>query len=375
MPWILYLCFGLTETDERAPLRKEAILKETEKFSQRIEQEKEGCWLELRGPHTVFQVLGELKKSANVMALAPNKWLAKILVFTAEHYAAAVKLNSQFYLWRRKVGLQEIIWLGPGQGAGAKVLPQDFYPSLSSAREAWAAWSESKIWQVHPISGLWPLEGKTIEKMARLGFQNLGQLALLGDDFLIRETGNPFLPLFLKGREGLPGLEVNYPPKSLELFRDLRDPETQSEGDWLEMTKAVRELAFQLAERLAARNEGCLRLKLIVSHAGEFFESERQFSSPEQDRVSLAETVLLMAEQFRLESLGEVRLQAQELRPAVHKQYELFAQAGKEKRDPRLAALTLRFPGMLKKGVSLSRREKMLVYWDPWRSQRPEARH
>ncbi len=380
MPWIIYLRFGAEAANRDATLIREAVLKEAEKFSQRIEQEENGCWIELRGPHTVFQVLRELKESSSVMALAPNKWLAKFLALNTG-CLPSVTLGGSCYLWRRKKGEQEILWLGPGKAESepeakmrltrfqqkVRALPQDFYPSLLSADEAWAAWFESKIWHDFPLEGLWFLEHKIIEKLARLGFQNLGQLVLLGDDFLIRETGNPFLPLFLKGREGLPGLEANYPSKTLEVFRELRDPETQSEGDWVQMAQVARELAFQLVEQLTARNEGCLRLRLTVSHAGESFGSERQFSAPEQDRLSLAETVLMMVQGLRLESFGEVRVEAEELRPAVHRQYALFAQAGKETRDPRLAALTLRFPGMLKKGVSLSRREKMLAHWDPWR--------
>jgi len=367
--WILYLAFATSESnsDSAAVLKNGAVLKNAERFSPKIEREETGVFLELRGPHTVFQVLKEFKEGAAIIALAPNKWLAKFLALTSNYYAALTELSRGFYLWRRKLGSPEMLWLGPGQAAGAKILPQDFYPSIASAREAWVAWFASNIWQALPLSGLWPLEAKIIEKLTRLGFRNLGQLALLEDDFLIRETKNPFLPLFLKGREGLPGLEVNYPSKFLELFCDLRDPETKSEGDRLQLNKALLELAFQLAEQLTLRNEGCLRLRLVVSHDGEIFDLQRCFSAPQQDRLSLAETVLLLAEQLEFESFEEVRLEAQELRPAVHKQYSLFAQIGKEMRDPHLAALALRFPGRLRKGVSLSRREKMLAYWDPWR--------
>lgn len=398
MPWILYLDFAKQDQTEQSgshskgghsglPAAKKssafsaqtalevrgldnqallASLHKAERFSQQIEREENGYWLELRGPRTVFEAMKELENEPRAMVLAPNKWLAKYLALALSTYPARLKLTSSWYMWRGRKLLSQgkeltVLCFSP---ASQNV---DFYPSRVSARRAWQAWSESSVWHGSSVQGLWFLFPKNIEKLEKLGFQTLGQLINLGDDFLIRATGNPYLPAYLRGREGLPGLESNYPAQGLRFFQELRDPTNQNEEDSRCLQVVLQRLSCQLAVQLAERQQGCLRLRLTVTHEGESLSRERSFSSPQYSQWALGENVLLLYRTLDFPSYGEVCLEAEGLQPVVYPQYTLFAEQTRPAQDPRLAALASRFPGLLQRGLGLSHREKMLVHWDPWR--------
>ncbi|KLU62459.1 hypothetical protein CEB3_c11940 [Peptococcaceae bacterium CEB3] len=389
MHWLLYLAFKSPEQGEfkdvcsgedsercscppglRRELAGSSLIKAQE-FSPGIEKGLNEYWLELRGPDTVFKVMRELKKGPRVMALAPNKWLAKQLALNLNllNYPAQVEIGSSWYLWRgRKVFSQgrelALVCFSPNRHK------EDFYPDPASARQAWQAWAESTIWHALPVRGLWFLTPKAVDELERLGFNNLGQLLSLGDDFLGRMTGNPHLPAYLKGGENLPGLENNYPERSLRLAADLRDPDSQDEADSIRLQASVELLSSHLAAQLAQRQQGCLRLRLTVSHAGERLNGERSFSPPQYTPEALRENITILLRTLPFPSYSEVYLEAEGLQAVSYPQYALFAEQARLAQDPHLTALVSRFSGVLQRGTEFSRREKMLTHYDPWRFSR-----
>ncbi|CAA7601416.1 Hypothetical protein DEACI_2083 [Acididesulfobacillus acetoxydans] len=341
-------------------------LNKAQGFSPRIEKGRGEYWLELSGPDTVFKVMRELKDGPRVMALAPNKWLAKQLALNLLNYPAETEIGSSWYLWRgRKVFSQgrelALICFSPNRQK------EDFYPGPASAGQAWQAWAKSSFWHAFPVRGLWFLTPKAVDELERLGFNNLGQLLSLGDDFLGRVTGNPYLPAYLKGGENLPGLENNYPERSLRFSADLRDPDSQNEADSIRLQASVELLSSRLVAQLAQRQQGCLRLSLTVSHAGERLSRERSFSPPQYTLGALKENATILLRTLPFPSYSEVCLEAGGLQTVSYLQYTLFAEQARLAQDPHLTALVSRFSGVLQRGKEFSRREKMLAHYDPWR--------
>lgn len=359
MPWVVYLQF----LDEQS---LENSLKTALRFSQNIEREKNAYWADLRGPDTVFTVMSELKKGPAVMVLAPNKWLAKFLAVVYPCYPAQTKVGD-FYLCQAQKEISgqllHTVWFT------SSIPPLDFYPSRQLADEIWQDWVKSSLWYDTPLEGLWFLAEEVIEKFKKLGFANLGQLLPLAEDFLSREAANPYLPFFLKGGDRLPELKTNYPENCLQVEQNLVDPESWQEANELQASNALRQLAEELTNQLAQRRQGCLKLKLAVSHKDKLGVGERDFSAPQYTFAAIYENLALLWKELKFPSYGDIAIKASELQAASYPQFSLFD--GRVREIPReLSVVAARFPGVIQQGMPLTRRERMLTYWDPWRFNR-----
>lgn len=356
MPWMLYLRFP--DKDKLDESLWMAL-----RFSQNIEREENGYWLDLRGPQTVFAVMGELKWGPVAMSLAPNKWLAKSLALKPGNYPPQTVIGNSWHLLHNRKELSgqmlDVLWFSPSPTG------RDFYPGTVLANQAWQEWGKSPCWHHHSLESLWFLAEAVLANLQRLGFKRLEQILPLSEDFLIRETGNPYLPAYLRG-ESLPGLTSNYPEGFLQVSQVLRDQETLREVELSQLILVLKQLTEQLAGQLEQRRLGCLSLELEVRHEGEQVCLVREFGSPQYTWLGIYENASLLAGKLTFPSYEEVRLTLRKLQAVNYPQFALF-ERGTRQIPRELNLVTARYPGVLRQGIEFSRREQMLACWDPWR--------
>ncbi len=321
-------------------------------------------YLELAGPHTPDQVIRQLTVSA-VPALAgglsagigKNKFLARV----AHMALASGRVNSA-------QGVNDAQDTRP---LLVEPVGRFYWLNREVGREA------AEFLHPLPVSYLWPLAENIKARLLQLGFASIGQVFSLDSTLLQREFGAEArtIKALAQGEDPFPVLAL-YPPK--QLAREVKFPGGVRELGALE--QSVSRLAAELSRVLDERGEGCRRLVLEAElEEGEVSRS-RSFSRPQNQEVTLREVAQSLLKKISPSApVCVLRLRADDLRTLHGAQLKLFedpkALSGREedwgvKLDNLIANLSRRFPPenfRLGRELGLSRREKMLQFWDPLR--------
>lgn len=212
-----------------------------------------------------------------------------------------------------------------------------------------------------PVTSLWPLDGATIEKLLKLGFHRIGEIRAVPPETLMAVFGKNGLRIWEMangnfGITSIPPLPSN--PRFLKRF----DREVDNLQD---LCFALQEIASRANDQL--RRIGCsyssITLSLVLS-SGRCISRTRRFRvAKEPGSVGLI--LRLMAEDLKLPcGVTEVSVEISGLSMLDPVQLTL-EQPATEKRCSLEGAMRIR--GVLTANQLVSRRERMLCYWDPLR--------
>lgn len=249
-----------------------------------------------------------------------------------------------------------------------------------------------------PIDALWPAPDGVRTQLRRLGVATCGELREVPEGELWRHFGRlaPDLVRWARGDDPRPVLPL-YPQRTVEARLAFPDPVS----DTVALRAALERLARRLARQLAAAGEGCRWLTLLVeAEDGTRHEARRRFSRPTQGAAALRAALEALARPPG--PVAGLVATAGDLRPALSPQGDLFttpaevsvaaaggvptgpteggypgsadphqrgarwerATAVMEALDRRYGARTAVLAGRL----PVSRRERLLAFWDPLRA-------
>jgi DNA polymerase IV len=311
-------------------------------------------YLELAGPHSPPQVIQELSLSlasgycSGLSAgLGANKLLAKLVNMAISagriqpSKVAVGEASLGKYHWLNSTGQEEI---------------DNFLQDL-------------------PIFYLWVLDKNSRERLNRLGFVSIGEVAQLDVQLLSREFGTQGGSIKESARgQDLSRVLALYPSK--DISQEVKFP--GGLADLIRLELAIKEIGEHLSGRL--ENQGCRKLSLELELEEGSKCGSRSFSTPQNRVITFQEVLTGMLKGMELtQPVMSARIIAQDLRSIRGVQMSMFedpkALAGRDKQQQRklntlLDSLGKRFAPhnfSLGKQEHLSRREQMLKFWDPLR--------
>lgn len=322
-------------------------------------------YLELKGPQSPDRVVRELSiqitpafSTGLSAGIGRNKFLARVANMTllsgrVKSVQGAVAAQDPRALCDEPVG--RFYWLNQEPGPEA-----------------------ARFLAALPVSYLWPLENSLKQRLIRLGFAGVAEVAALDQELLQREFPGQSgtIRALTLGQDPAPVLSL-YPPK--QLVKKLKF--SSGVKDFSILEQGVEGLSFKLSAALDNRGEGCRRLSLELElEQGEQRSGTRSFNSPQNHPVTLREVLKALAGRMEINSaVLALKITAIDLRPLRGTQLTLFEDpktlAGQASdRLPKLQTLLdnlgKRFAPRnfrLGTGCVLSRREQMLSFWDPLR--------
>lgn len=213
-----------------------------------------------------------------------------------------------------------------------------------------------------------------LKKLLGLGFSCIGDLASISPVYLGQLCGhNPDLLV-----QNLTGIDPT-PVRGLHPPGRISYKLISGEDGRLNLSRLdeiLRSAAEELDGLLESKHCGCRHIKLEITSKQGAITQERKLSSP-CSRSGQLKTILsrLWPEVLPDDELSQVFICLQDLAPVPLCQPDLFlnrtffAEAEREYLlDDLLEILQNRFPGTLRQGLELNRREQVLALWDPWRN-------
>ncbi len=223
-----------------------------------------------------------------------------------------------------------------------------------------------------PLADLPSLSVKAIKSLSRLGFTNIGELDCLSVAQLARlKIQEP--RLFMQYISGLDNSPVTglYPPSRITYPLNLQG----CVNERLRVEKILRIAACRLEGLLEERHAGCRYIILQMLSGEAPPKKERKLSS----HCFRAEQLLnifisLFPWEYLEDDCSALQIILQDISSLSFCQPDLFVSRvflNEQEQEDRVEELLLnlrnRFPGHLRQGLELDRREKALALWDPWR--------
>ncbi|GEM_PF-6608505 len=198
-----------------------------------------------------------------------------------------------------------------------------------------------------PLEYLWFLDKKKLRELEFKGISRLGQ--------------------FLELNSFRDKLQVNFPARIVEKRAVLKDV------SFFSLRHVIREIAIGLGKELDRGNEGLRVIELRVVYGGKVIRKQRHFSRAQQ-KLEGALVILLdkVLAEIGIDEVSELVVYGYHFESLKVEQLDLFGQ--KQERDiGELIAHLNKGLGKeriyLANRIEVSRREKMLNYWDPYRSR------
>jgi nucleotidyltransferase/DNA polymerase involved in DNA repair len=223
-----------------------------------------------------------------------------------------------------------------------------------------------------PLEEFPPLSAREAKLLRRLGYLQVGELAVLGQARLQRILKRDAWALWQNscGRDYRP-VKGLYPPERLGYSLAL------AEGclDRIRLLQSLAGIAQELSDLLGQRHAACKLVQLQLELGeGQILNLERQLSQACQDRSRLnlilrgllPEVIEQPVTGFRvgLAGLQTVEMRTQDLFTLRYTHQE---EAKQQHRTAVMEQLLQRFPDSIGLGMEIERREKILRFWDPWR--------
>lgn len=229
-----------------------------------------------------------------------------------------------------------------------------------------------------PLKDLFFLSGRVSKTLFRLGFMNTGELACLSAGQLAQlNIENPRLLIqHINGIDHSPVAGL-YPPSRivypLAAEEDL--------ADRVRLETRLKEAAFRLEKLLEERHAACQRIILQIRSETETLVRERHLSSYCCRSDQLFNILLsLLPREYTGKDDWEMQIILQDITSLSFCQPDLFLSRvlfNKQEQEMRVKEimqnLQTRFPGCLRQGLEINRRERALAFWDPWRKGRGPA--
>ncbi|HWP95846.1 MAG TPA: hypothetical protein VN426_03280 [Syntrophomonadaceae bacterium] len=223
-----------------------------------------------------------------------------------------------------------------------------------------------------PLDSFYPLSHRAVRQFSRLGFNTVGELALLSPAKLAQFSGQqaPMLHRQLNGLDASPVTGL-YPPSRIVYPLEMEE----AHPNYIQIEQVFRDAASGLAVLLEQKHTGCQRISLEMRAEKAITLKERRLSSPCQESRQLTSILLSLVNSPTLSSplLGFV-ITLDELAPMRLDQPDLFTyrllyknQERERRLEGLLQNLQTQFPDSLRQGLPIERREQLLALWDPWR--------
>jgi len=231
---------------------------------------------------------------------------------------------------------------------------------------------EALFMRTLPLEEFNLLSTRETKLLKRLGYSQVGDLADLGSARLKQLLKKDASTLWQNscGRDYRP-VKGLYPPERLG-YSIVLDEGCQDRTQLLLVLKeAARELGGLLIQRHAGCHHGELQLELS---GGQSLRMERQLSAACHESSSLRMILAGLLPDIIEQPVIELRVFLKDLKPLEMRAQDLFTlrytyqeEAKKRRRAASMEQLLHRFPGRISLGMDIERREKILLFWDPWR--------
>ncbi len=166
-----------------------------------------------------------------------------------------------------------------------------------------------------------------------------------------------------------------YPPDRLTYPIDLEE----GPADLIRIEKMLKDAVRELERLLEERHAGCRYIKLEIRLMEHSVLKERELSGLCWRSSHLFNILQgLIEKEYLSPNVTGLLITLQGFATLTYEQPDLFIQRvfyEKKQRESRveeaLRNLQNRFPGSLRRGMEIGRREQILALWDPWRGFRP----
>ena len=231
---------------------------------------------------------------------------------------------------------------------------------------------EALFMRTLPLEEFPPLSTRECKLLKRLGYSQVGDLADLGSARLKQILKKDGTTLWQNscGRDYRP-VRGLYPPERLGYSMVLEEGCQNRTQLLLILQEASRELGGLLIQRHVSCNHGELQLELS---GGQSLQMERQLLAACYESSSLRMILAGLLPDIIEQPVIELRVFLKDLKPVEMRAQDLFTlryiyqeEAKKQKRAATMEQLLHRFPGRISLGMDIERREKILLFWDPWR--------
>ncbi|MEQ8174338.1 MAG: hypothetical protein ABRQ26_04635 [Syntrophomonadaceae bacterium] len=233
---------------------------------------------------------------------------------------------------------------------------------------------ESKFMAPFPLNTFPLLSPGALKKLLGLGFSCIGDLGAISPVYLGQLSGhNPDrLAQSLAGIDPTP-VRGLYPPGRIS-YKLISGEDGRL--NFSRLDEILRIASGELEGLLESRHCGCRHIKLEIESKQGAIIRERKLGSP-CSRSGQLKSILsrLWPEVLPDSDLSQVFIYLQDLTPVPLCQPDLFLNrtffAEREREhllNDLLENLQGRFPGALRQGLELNRREQVLALWDPWRN-------
>lgn len=313
-----------------------------------VEPQPDGSvFLDLSGCHPRNQILMELARQMHVIAgncinlgLAASRLVARIAIIRRQ-------------LPKDEQGRGYRVWQGGGVRM-VEVVPGQEQAFLSSL----------------PLQEFPVLEPIEMRKLTRAAFYTVGEIALQPHSRLSLLLGKraAILAGYSRGVDTAPVLGL-YPPQQMVFPLQVHDP-----GNQLKLENQLWDAARALEEQLARRGAGCSRICLEME-LSDSLRRERRLSQPFFQAAGLVHVLIGLWRQLpALQEACQGRVILEEIAALDWQEQDLFMLPAREREKSQqrvkktVARLAQRFPGQVRLGREIDRREQVLALWDPWRS-------
>jgi len=231
---------------------------------------------------------------------------------------------------------------------------------------------EALFMRTLPLEEFTLLSAREIKLLKRLGYSQVGDLADLGSARLKQILKRDASTLWQNscGRDYRP-VRGLYPPERLG-YSMVIEAGCQ---DRTQLLLILQEAARELGRLLMQRHVSCHYCELQLELSGDqSLQMERQFSAACHEVSSLRMILEGLFPPIIEQPVIELRIFLKDLKPVEMRAQDLFTlrytyqeEAKKQRRAASMEQLLHRFPGRISLGMDIERREKILLFWDPWR--------
>jgi nucleotidyltransferase/DNA polymerase involved in DNA repair len=223
-----------------------------------------------------------------------------------------------------------------------------------------------------PLEEFTPLSARECKMLKNLGYSHVGDLADLGPSKLKQILKKDSFVLWQNscGKDYRP-VKSLYPPERLGYSLVLEE----GCNNHNQLLLILKESAQELGKLLLNRHASCsyVQLQLIFSDE-DCLTMERLLSNVCCDDSRLTLILEQLMTNIIEKPIIELRVFIGDLKPLEFKSQDLFTlrysyqeDTKKQKQNFTVEKLLERFPGSIKLGMDVDRREKILLFWDPWR--------
>ena len=226
-----------------------------------------------------------------------------------------------------------------------------------------------------PLEEFTPLSARESKLLKRLGYSRVGDLAELGSARLKQILKRDAATLWQNscGRDYTPAKGL-YPPGRLSYSLVVEEGCRNRTQLLLILKGAARELSGLLIERHAS----CYNVELQLELSGEqSLHMKRQLLAACHEISSLRMILEGLLPDIIERPIIGLRVLLKDLKPLEMRVQDLFTlrytyqeEVKKQRRAASMEQLLQRFPGRISLGMDIERREKILLFWDPWRFSR-----